>query len=73
MQRSTLIPYAFVWENAKIVDYSATIEVYAMRNPVYDICEQQRRSLISTFVVRFLDTISLLAIYPTFQDSSLHL
>ena len=30
---------------------------HVMRKPVYGICEQQRRSLISTFVVRFLDSI----------------
>ena len=28
-----------------------------MRKPVYSICEQQKRSLISTFVVRCLDSI----------------
>ena len=34
-----------------------------MRKPVFAICEQQRRSLISTFVVRCLDSIiPLLAI-----------
>ena len=30
---------------------------HVMRKPVYAICEQQRRSLISTFVVRCLDSI----------------
>ena len=28
-----------------------------MRKPVFALCEQQRRSLISTFVVRFLNSI----------------
>ena len=31
IQRSTLIPYAFVWENAYMVDYSETIEVYDVK------------------------------------------
>ena len=30
---------------------------HVMRKPVYAVCEKQRRSLISAFVVRCLDTI----------------
>ena len=31
----TLVPYAFVWENAKMVDYSETIEVYGIIIGIY--------------------------------------
>ena len=31
MQRSVLVPYAFVWENVYMVDYSETIEVHDIK------------------------------------------
>ena len=34
-QRSTLVPYAFVWENAKMMDHLETIEVYGIKIGIY--------------------------------------
>ena len=31
MQRSILVPYEFVWENAEMVDHSETVEVYDIK------------------------------------------
>ena len=34
-QKSTLVPYAFVWEKAELVDYSDTIEVHGIKVGIY--------------------------------------
>ena len=34
-QRSVLVSYAFVWENASMEDYSETIEVYDIKVVIY--------------------------------------
>ena len=49
--RSNLVPYAFVWENGKTMDFSETIEVYDVKvgrcsqiNDYMNLYEYQRSS-----------------------------
>ena len=45
MARSNLVPYAFVWEKVKTMDFSETVVVYDIK---VGRCSQQNENLTST-------------------------
>ena len=41
MARSNLVPYAFVWEKGKTIDFSETIVVYDLKLATDDRCDKK--------------------------------
>ena len=48
-KRSNLVPYAFVWEKGKRIDFSETIVVYDLKLAIYDRSDK-KFLLTSNFV-----------------------
>ena len=61
--RSNLVPYAFVWEKVKTMDFSETIVVYDIK---VDICSQLNEYMT---LYEYQKSRSLIDLGPNLSDS----